>query len=40
MDPLWALWPLNAFVFTAGTLWALADRIRGVNHWRGRDVRL
>lgn len=40
MDLLWALWPLNALVFAAGTAWALADRLRGVNHWRGRDVRL
>jgi glycosyltransferase involved in cell wall biosynthesis len=40
MDLLWALWPLNALVFTAGTAWALWDRLRGVNHWRGRDVRL
>lgn len=40
MDLLWALWPLNALVLAAGTIWALADRLRGVNHWRGRDVRL
>ena len=40
VDPLWALWPLNALVFTAGTAWALWDRFRGVNHWRGRDVAL
>jgi hypothetical protein len=40
MDLLWALWPLNAFVMAAGTAWAFADRLRGVNHWRGRDVRL
>lgn len=40
MDLLWALWPLNAGVLAAGTAWALADRLRGVNHWRGRDVRL
>lgn len=40
MDLLWALWPLNALVFAAGTAWALADRLRGVNHWRGRNVRL
>ena len=40
MDLWWALWPLNALVFSAGTVWALADRMRGVNHWRGRDVRL
>ena len=40
MDLLWALWPLNALVFAAGTAWALWDRLRGVNHWRGRDVAL
>ncbi len=38
MDLLVALWPLNALVFAAGTAWALSDRLRGVNHWRGRDV--
>jgi hypothetical protein len=40
MDLLWALWPLVTLVFTAGTAWALWDRLRGVNHWRGRDVKL
>ena len=38
LDLLGALWPLNALVFAAGTAWALSDRLRGVNHWRGRDV--
>lgn len=40
MDLWWALWPLATFVFLAGTAWALRDRLRGVNHWRGRDVAL
>lgn len=40
MDLLWALWPLDALAFAAGTAWAFADRLRGVNHWRGRDVKL
>ncbi len=40
MDLLWALWPLNILVFATGTAWALGDRLRGVNHWRGRDVSL
>jgi len=40
MDLLWALWPLTTLVFAAGTAWALWDRLRGVNHWRGRDVAL
>ena len=40
MDLIWALWPLNAFPLGLGTAWAFADRLRGVNHWRGREVRL
>ena len=40
MDLLWALWPLNALPLAWGAAWAFADRLRGVNHWRGRDVRL
>jgi hypothetical protein len=40
MDVLWALWPLNTLVLAAGAAWALWDRLRGVNHWRGRDVKL
>jgi hypothetical protein len=40
MDVLWALWPLNTLVLAVGAAWALFDRLRGVNHWRGRDVKL
>lgn len=40
MDLLWAFWPLNAFPLGWGMAWAFVDRLRGVNHWRGRDVRL
>ena len=40
MDLLWAFWPLNALVLAAGMTWALVDQVRGVNHWRGRDVRI
>ena len=40
MDLLWALWPLTILVFATGTTWALGDRLRGVNHWRGREVTL
>ncbi len=40
MDLLWACWPLNALVLAAGMTWALVDQMRGVNHWRGRDVRI
>jgi len=39
-DPAWALWPLCGLMLAAGILWALGDRLRGVNHWRGREVRL
>ncbi len=40
MDPLWILWPLNGPVLAWGILWALGDRIRGRNTWRGRAVSL
>jgi chlorobactene glucosyltransferase len=40
MDLLWAFWPLITLVFAAGTAWAFFDRLRGVNHWRGRNVQL
>ena len=39
-DPAWALWPLNGVPLALGMLWACADRIRGVNHWRGREIKL
>ena len=39
-DLAWALWPLNGLILAAGLLWALGDRLRGVNHWRGREVKL
>ena len=39
-DPAWALWPLIGLPLAAGLLWAFADRLRGVNHWRGREVKL
>ncbi|HJU83974.1 MAG TPA: glycosyltransferase family 2 protein [Holophagaceae bacterium] len=40
MDPLWALWPANAVLLAAGVGWAFWDRLRGVNTWRGRAVRI
>ena len=40
MDVLWALWPAAVLAFAAGATWAFWDRLRGVNHWRGRNVRL
>jgi hypothetical protein len=39
-DLAWAFWPLNGVPLALGIVWALADRLRGVNHWRGRDVRI
>jgi len=40
LDWAWFAWPVNGFLIAAGILWALGDRSRGVNHWRGRDVKL
>lgn len=40
MDWIWILWPLAGLLGTAGLAWAFVDRLRGVNHWRGRNVRL
>lgn len=40
MDPIWALWPLLALPLAVGQAWAFLDRLRGINHWRGRSVRL
>ena len=40
MDLAWAFWPVQGPMLAAGVLWAFCDRLRGVNHWRGRDVRL
>lgn len=39
-DWAWALWPLDGILIALGVLWTLGDRLRGVNHWRGRDVPL
>ncbi|HEU4952517.1 MAG TPA: glycosyltransferase family A protein [Holophagaceae bacterium] len=36
----WALWPLAGPALVIGALPALWDRIRGVNHWRNREVRV
>ncbi|HJW08298.1 MAG TPA: glycosyltransferase family 2 protein [Holophagaceae bacterium] len=40
MDPVWALWPANALLLATGVGWAFWDRLRGINTWRGRAVRL
>lgn len=38
MDWIWVFWPVNGLLLAAGMLWALWDRTRGVNTWRGRKV--
>jgi hypothetical protein len=40
VEPVWMLWPLVGLLLAAGMAWAFWDRLRGVNHWRGREVRL
>jgi hypothetical protein len=40
MDWVLALWPLAGFIPAAGLAWAFLDRLRGINHWRGRDVKI
>ncbi|HJV21083.1 MAG TPA: glycosyltransferase family 2 protein [Holophagaceae bacterium] len=40
MDLLWALWPLLGPPLALGQAWAFWDRLRGINHWRGRSVKL
>ncbi len=40
MDLLWALWPLLGPPLALGQAWAFWDRLRGINHWRGRDVKV
>lgn len=40
VEPVWMLWPLVGPVLAAGIAWALWDALRGVNHWRGREVAL
>jgi len=40
MDPAWMLWPLQGPILAAAVAWALYDRLRGVNHWRGREIPL
>jgi glycosyltransferase involved in cell wall biosynthesis len=39
-DLLWAFWPLGGVLVTTAIGLAFADRLRGVNRWRGREVRL
>lgn len=38
--PVWMLWPLVGPILAAGLAWAFWDRLRGINHWRGRSVRI
>jgi glycosyltransferase involved in cell wall biosynthesis len=40
VQPIWMLWPLAGPILAAGLAWAFWDRLRGINHWRGRSVRL
>ena len=40
MDWIWILWPLASIIASIGMAWAFLDRLRGVNHWRGRNVRI
>ena len=40
VDLWWALWPICGLLVTAAIGLAFADRLRGVNRWRGRDVKL
>jgi len=37
-DWIWLLWPLIGPAACLGMAWAFWDRLRGVNHWRGRTV--
>lgn len=37
-DWIWLLWPLLGPAACLGLAWAFWDRLRGVNHWRGRTV--
>jgi hypothetical protein len=39
-DLAWAFWPLSGPLVTCAILLAFMDRLRGVNHWRGRNVKL
>ncbi len=40
MDLIWAFWPLLGPPLALGQAWAFWDRLRGINHWRGRNVKL
>jgi hypothetical protein len=39
-DLAWAFWPLVGPVVCAALVLAAWDRLRGVNRWRGREVKL
>jgi hypothetical protein len=40
MDWIWVFWPLAGLIAACGMAWAFLDRLRGVNHWRGRTVKV
>ncbi|MDR3673764.1 MAG: glycosyltransferase family 2 protein [Holophaga sp.] len=39
-DLAWAFWPLSGVLVAVAIGLAFFDRLRGVNHWRGREVDL
>lgn len=40
MDWIWIWWPLSGLIAASGMAWAFVDRLRGINHWRGREVKV
>ena len=40
LDWIWILWPLTGLILAVGMAWSFTDRLRGINHWRGRNVRV
>lgn len=40
MDARWVFWPLVGPVVGVAVMWAFWDRLRGVNRWRGRIVKV
>ena len=40
LDLAYAFWPLCGPIVALGLKWAFWDALRGVNHWRGRNVKV
>jgi glycosyltransferase involved in cell wall biosynthesis len=40
VDLLWAFWPISGLLAAAALMLAFVDRLRHINHWRGRNVRI